>query len=62
MTDVDEHLMRVPEVARRLDVDGTEVYALIDRGELRASKGRNGLVYVSEEAIEDFRRRTPTSR
>jgi hypothetical protein len=53
--------MRVPEVARRLDLDGAEVYALINRGELRAGKGRDGLVYVSEKAVEHFRRRRPTA-
>lgn len=39
-----ERLLRVPEVARVLDVDGTQVYALIDGGELKAGKGRDGLV------------------
>jgi excisionase family DNA binding protein len=52
-----EHLLRVPEAARVLGIEGPEVYSLIDRGELKAGKGRDGLVYVSEEAIEDYRRK-----
>ena len=52
-----EQLLRVPEVARVLGIGGTEVYALIDKGDLKAGKGRDGLVYVAEEAIEDYRRR-----
>ena len=47
--------LRVPEVARRLGLSGTEVYGLIDRGELAAGKA-DGLVYVTEEAVEEFRR------
>jgi len=51
-----ERLFRVPEIARELALEGPEVYALIDRGELRASKGPDGLVYVTESALEDYRR------
>ena len=43
------------EAARRLDLDGLDVYLLIERGELRA--GADGLVYVPEAAIDDYRRR-----
>jgi predicted DNA-binding transcriptional regulator AlpA len=56
-----ERLFRVPEVARALALDGPEVYALIDRGELKASKGPDGLVYVSESALEDYRKRRATA-
>jgi hypothetical protein len=49
--------LRVPEVARRLGIDGTEVYDLIFRGDLEAGKGKDGLVYVREEALEDYKRR-----
>lgn len=57
------HPLRVPEVARLLGIEGTEVYSLIDRGELKAGKGRDGLVYVPDEAIEEYRRkRTAPSR
>ncbi|HUF83788.1 MAG TPA: helix-turn-helix domain-containing protein, partial [Acidimicrobiia bacterium] len=49
----------VPEVARRLDMDGLDVYTLILEGELNAAK-RDGLVYVPEEAVRDYERRRPT--
>jgi hypothetical protein len=52
-----EHLLRVPEVARRLGLDGVVVYDLIANGELAAGKGKDGLVYVTTEALEDYRRR-----
>src|SRR5437868_4532357 len=55
MTMSDEAL-RVPEVARRLGIDGTEVYDLIFRGELKAAKGKDGLVYVRESVVEDYKR------
>jgi hypothetical protein len=58
MTMTDEAL-RVPEVARRLQIDGTEVYDLIFEGELAAGKGADGLVYVRESALEDYTRRHP---
>ncbi len=47
----------MPEVARRLGVDGAEVYGLILDGELPAAKGDDGLVYVTAEALEEFQRR-----
>jgi hypothetical protein len=43
--------LRVPEVARRLGVDGAEVYGLILDGELPAANGDDGLVYVTAEAL-----------
>jgi hypothetical protein len=54
---VNEPAMRVPEVARVLGIDGTEVYGLIERGELEGRKGRDGLVYVTEEALQAYRER-----
>jgi hypothetical protein len=54
---VDERLPRVPEVARRLGLDGPVVYDLIGHGELEAGKGTDGLVYVRESALEDYQRR-----
>ena len=60
---VTDEALRVPEVARRLGIDGTEVYDLIANGELSAGKGKDGLVYVRESALEDYQRRqTATSR
>ena len=52
-----ERPMRVPEVARMLGVDGTDVYRLIERGELEARKGPDGLVYVTDEALQAYRDR-----
>ena len=50
-----ERLLRVPEVACTLGVEGTEVYRLIERGELAAGKGSDGLVYVTAEALQTYR-------
>ena len=50
-------VLRVPEVARRLALDGPDVYELILQGELAAAKGKDGLVYVRESALEDYERR-----
>lgn len=55
MTMSDEAL-RVPKVARRLNLDGTVVYDLIFRGELAAGKGADGLVYVRESVVREFQR------
>jgi hypothetical protein len=49
-------------VARRLEMDGTEVYELIFQGELAAGKGKDGLVYVRESALKDYKRRHPSAR
>jgi hypothetical protein len=58
-----ERLLRIPEVARVLGLDGPDVYGLIERGELEAGKGADGLVYVSERALRDYRERhAKTSR
>ena len=47
-------LLRVPEVARRLAIDGVAVYRLIERGDLAAGRGKDGFVYVREEALADY--------
>jgi len=57
----DERLLRVPEVARRLGLDGVIVYDLIAHGELAAGKGKDGLVYVRESALEDYQRSHPAT-
>jgi hypothetical protein len=49
--------LRVPEVARRLAMEGPDVYDLILRGELSAGKGTDGLVYVRASALEDYQGR-----
>ncbi len=48
-----EGRLRIPEVARRLGIDGPNVYGLIERGELKAGRGPDGLVYVLESALQD---------
>jgi hypothetical protein len=54
---VNERILRVPDVAKTLRVDGPEVYRLIDTKQLAARKGRDGLVYVTEKALHDYERR-----
>jgi hypothetical protein len=54
---VSERLLRVPEVARALGLDGPEVYRLIETGDLHAGKGADGLVYVPEQALRDYQDR-----
>ena len=55
-----EGRLRIPEVARRLGIEGPDVYGLIERGELEAGKGSDGLVYVLEAALQDYRTRQAT--
>ncbi len=55
--DMTDQPLRVPEVARRLGLDGPVVYDVIASGELLAGKGEDGLVYVRESALEDYQRR-----
>jgi Helix-turn-helix domain len=61
---VSDRFLRVPEVARRLNMYGPDVYELIRTGKLDAGKGKDGLVYVPEAALRDFeeRRKSGTSR
>ena len=56
-----DEALRIPEVARRLGIDGSEVYDLIFSGELVAGKGTDGLVYVRESAVADYTRRHSVS-
>ena len=44
MVDLRDQMLRVPEVARRLGIDGPLVYGLIAAGKLAAGKGDDGLV------------------
>lgn len=46
--------LRVPEVARRLGIDGVVVYRLIESGELEGRKGKDGFVYVREDALAEY--------
>lgn len=54
LKDMVDQPLRIPEVARRLGLDGPVVYDLISNGELAAGKGEDGLVYVRESALEDY--------
>lgn len=53
---VADQLLRIPEVARRLGICGASVYGIIDRGELAAGKGGDGLVYVAQSALQQYER------
>jgi hypothetical protein len=52
--DMSDRVVRVPEAARRLKMNGPDVYLLIRSGELQAGKGSDGLVYVPETAIDEY--------
>lgn len=56
-----DELLRVPEVARRLGLDGVVVYDLIANGDLEAGKGKDGMVYVRVSALEAFERSHPAA-
>lgn len=53
--------LRIPEVARRLRLDGPAVYDLILDGRLPAGKGPDGVVYVRESAVAEYERGHTTS-
>jgi hypothetical protein len=46
--------LRSPEAARRLGIDGADVYRLLFAGDLDGGPGRDGLVYVSEASVEKY--------
>lgn len=43
--------LRSPEVARRLGIDGADVYRLLFALELEGGPGTDGLVYISEASV-----------
>lgn len=49
-TDVE---LTVPEVARRLGMDGGDVYRLIFQGVLVGGPSRDGAVYVTRASVEE---------
>lgn len=53
MTSTDVELT-VPEVARRLEVDGGDVYRLIFQGVLSAKPGSDGAVYVDAYSVDEY--------
>ncbi len=59
---VNDELLRVPEIARRLGIEGPAVYGLIQSGELVAGKGRDGLVYVADSALQEYQRHLAASK
>jgi excisionase family DNA binding protein len=59
---VTDRLLRVPEVAVLLGIEGPEVYRLIEKGELWAGKGADGLVYVPEPALREYEERHAKTR
>jgi len=54
MPDATDARLRSPEVARRLGIDGPDVYRLLFAGELEGGPGSDGLVYISEASIEAY--------
>jgi hypothetical protein len=54
--DVDDDRLTVPEVARRLGIDGGDVYRKIFAGEIEAAPGDDGAVYVTLDALDAYRR------
>ena len=46
--------LRSPEVARRLGIDGADVYRLLFVGDLDGGPGRDGLVYFSEASVDAY--------
>jgi hypothetical protein len=46
--------VRSPEAARRLGIDGAEVYRLLFAGELVGGPARDGLVYFDEASLAAY--------
>jgi len=46
--------LRSPDVARRLGIDGADVYRLLFAGELDGGPGTDGLVYISEASVDAY--------
>lgn len=46
--------LRSPDAARRLGIDGPDVYRLLFAGELDGGPGVDGLVYISEVSVETY--------
>ena len=54
MEDIMTDGLRSPDVARRLGLDGPDVYRLLFAGELEGGPGRDGLVYFAEASVESY--------
>lgn len=46
--------LTVPEVARRLGMDGGDVYRLVFRRALSGRPGPDGVVYVTAKSVDDY--------
>ena len=46
--------LRSTEVARRLGLDGADVYRLLFAGDLEGGPGSDGLVYFSEASVDAY--------
>ncbi len=46
--------VRSPEAARRLGIDGADVYRMLFVGKLDGGPGRDGMVYFSEASIDAY--------
>jgi excisionase family DNA binding protein len=47
-------LLQVGEAARYLGVGREIVYQLLERGELRAVKGKGSVVLIEKQSLDDF--------
>ena len=54
--------LRVPEVARLLEMDGTDVYELILQGDLAAGKGKDGQSTCGSQCSRTTSAATPQPR
>ena len=48
-------LLRIGEAARYLGVGREIVYQLLERGELKAAKGKGSVVLFEKRSLDDFR-------
>jgi excisionase family DNA binding protein len=48
-------LLRIGEAARYLGVGREIVYQLLERGELKAVKGKGSVVLIEKRSLDDFR-------
>ncbi len=46
--------VRSPEAARRLGIDGADVYRMLFLGELQGGPSKDGMVYFEEASIEAY--------
>ena len=48
-------LLRIGEAARYLGVGREIIYQLLERGELKAVKGKGSVVLIEKRSLDDFR-------